>query len=848
MIDPFFLNFDETEGVFHEGGVNPKPVGQQTAEFGPVRDDGDDRIFGDLGNDWLVGGTGRDNMYGGWGNDLLNADDDHTTNGGLNDGPDTHPTYEDRAYGGAGRDRLIANTGGDRLIDWVGEFNSYLVPFAPFGMGTVSRTLQPQLADYLYALSAADGADPSRDEDTGADPARNGEPEGELGVVRQQDFAWQDQTGAPDDPQAGNIPGGPRDVLRSANFNNSSQASGFFADSGTWDISGGKLQVSAESIHGDAVSVYHVEDVIPGYFEIQASIELGKSIGGWDSNAYLIFDYQSPNDFKFAGLDDKINKAVVGQRDANGWHVIQQSSIQGGVKPDKTYNMLLAVNGLNITLVANNKQIITHTFQPRVIDGWSYGLNYGLVGMGSDNSQGTFDNVALQILPPQITLEKIEDFSGAATLAFNSISGIWSTNGERYDVDPAGDSALSLIDLGVENLNFNSYLELTAEVNTSGRAGFVFDRYEDSFKYVAIDAVADELIVGHYTTKKGWVDDTVISRIINDGQDYTLGVVLKGSTVSVTLDGQALIGHVFNAATVDGDFGLIATGGNASFDDVEVKTDDRAFEGTGETALMAAQSAGESLATSTLTHGELEKIFNAAVTRWTAVGYIDQARLATLDDLEFFIADMAGLTLGRSLGNQIFIDTNAAGYGWFVDETPDANEEFLLSSNGWVAKPNSAADGKMDLLTAVSHEIGHYLGLDHDDSTQGLSVMSDTLQSGTRHMGESSILSSAFFAAGSAFLEEALGLADDSEDEEDVLDETPVMVFNEESGTFLDNESEETSDDEWYIDEGEPESDEDAYALTSIDDEEFTVIPGLGSGEKNGHSGSKINWNNKFKG
>ena len=93
---------------------------------------------------------------------------------------------------------LIANTGGDRLIDWVGEFNSYLVPFAPFGMGTVSRTLQPQLADYLYALSAADGADPSRDEDTGADPARNGEPEGELGVVRQQDFAWKDQTGAPD--------------------------------------------------------------------------------------------------------------------------------------------------------------------------------------------------------------------------------------------------------------------------------------------------------------------------------------------------------------------------------------------------------------------------------------------------------------------------------------------------------------------------------------------------------------------------------------------------------------------------------------------------------------------------
>ena len=68
--------------------------------------DGNDRIFGDLGNDWLVGGTGRDNMYGGWGDDLLNADDDHDTTEGTgtplaNNEPDTHPTYEDRAYGGA---------------------------------------------------------------------------------------------------------------------------------------------------------------------------------------------------------------------------------------------------------------------------------------------------------------------------------------------------------------------------------------------------------------------------------------------------------------------------------------------------------------------------------------------------------------------------------------------------------------------------------------------------------------------------------------------------------------------------------------------------------------------------
>ena len=73
--------------------------------------------------------------------------------------------------------------------------------------------------------------DPTRATDSGGDAARNGEPSGELGLVTQVDPGWQDQTGAPNDPQPGNIPGGPRDVLRLADFNGGS-ASGFPPDSG----------------------------------------------------------------------------------------------------------------------------------------------------------------------------------------------------------------------------------------------------------------------------------------------------------------------------------------------------------------------------------------------------------------------------------------------------------------------------------------------------------------------------------------------------------------------------------------------------------------------------------------
>ena len=202
----WFLNFDYTEGpvdTFWAAGTS----------YPGVNTDGDDVIFGDLFHDWLVGGTGRDQLFGGWGDDLLNIDDKLTTNSSLTTTPDTNPSYEDLAFAGAGRDVIIANTGGDRMIDWVGEFNSYMTPFAPFGMPTVSDQLQPGLPEFLYALSKSDGADQTLAAQHGGDATRNGEPFGELGLVLKQDAAWGDQRGNPRDPQAGNIPGGPRDVL-----------------------------------------------------------------------------------------------------------------------------------------------------------------------------------------------------------------------------------------------------------------------------------------------------------------------------------------------------------------------------------------------------------------------------------------------------------------------------------------------------------------------------------------------------------------------------------------------------------------------------------------------------------
>src|SRR5262249_8253265 len=69
-ISGFFLNFDAVDAS------------------GKKIDDGKDRLFGDLGHDWLVGGTQNDRLFGGRGDDVLNADDNLDTAGGLNNQPD----------------------------------------------------------------------------------------------------------------------------------------------------------------------------------------------------------------------------------------------------------------------------------------------------------------------------------------------------------------------------------------------------------------------------------------------------------------------------------------------------------------------------------------------------------------------------------------------------------------------------------------------------------------------------------------------------------------------------------------------------------------------------------------
>jgi len=502
----YFLNQASNEGVSVLGYVAFKPDGQTPDPDVPPeyrQSDGDDAIFGDLGNDWIVGGTGRDHIYGGFGNDLMNADDvigtvnpDPPQNdpgllplGGYDETPDTHWAYEDRVFGGAGLDILIGNTKGDRLIDWVGEFNSFIVPFASFGVATVSRQVPPHLFDFLYAQAFGDGVDITRTADTGQDNHNDrysnvallqGGIYGEIGLVTQKDHGyWQDQTGGPTDPQAGNVPGGRRDVLRTSDFNNASMDL-FVRDTGKFEAVNGRLYVAADSYATQATAFYNLDAYLPIYYEVRAMLMADKPLGGAKANAYIIFDYQSDIEFKYAGINVSTNQIEMGYRDATGWHQVVKSNQPVQIKPGIQYDVLVAVNGTNVTLIINGVSWFTYTFDPRLDeDGLPIPLNKGFVGVAMDGGSGTVDNFTVQILPPEITLEIIDDFSGDVAQVLKQETGNWALTEGGFFTGIWSEEvpAVSLADLGA-GIAVSSILELEASMMPGGVGGLVFDYYD----------------------------------------------------------------------------------------------------------------------------------------------------------------------------------------------------------------------------------------------------------------------------------------------------------------------------------------------------------------------------------
>lgn len=148
-----------------------------------------------------------------------------------------------------------------------------------------------------------------------------------------------------------------------------------------------------------------------------------------------------------------------------------------------------------------------------------------------------------------------------------------------------------------------------------------------------------------------------------------------------------------------------------------------------------------------LTASELAPITDAAIQRVLEAAGMRYA--AELANVQFLVADLPDGILASTYGDVIVIDDDAAGYGWFVDVTPFDDSEFtaVFGSDELVARAGGPAEGSVDLLTAVLHELGHVLGFEHGESD---GIMEDTLSIGVRRDFELDGLSSSGSAEAAA--------------------------------------------------------------------------------------------------
>jgi hypothetical protein len=356
------------------------------------------------------------------------------------------------------------------------------------------------------------------------------------------------------------------------------------------------------------------------------------------------------------------------------------------------------------------------------------------------------------------------DVGGRSALILSgSIATYQDTNTEYvYDVGGATDSTSGSLEVYVTKRQAATGDEVWTQTFGSGGAPVIYGP--------AVDAAGNVYVTGSFQGTGNFDPGPGMTALTSSGGSYDLYVAklnAAGGLVWAKRMGGTGSDEGLGIA-VDPDFGTVyATGaflGPAQFDTgtgtvtLEGGRTDRKLGQIRDafvlkmvvsaSPLRAAGGPASGTKVARLTDAQLPRILAAAIDRWTAAG-LDAAALAKLRGAAVVIGDLGGESLGLAYAesNLIRIDDDAAGHGWFVDPTPWDDAEFATPGD-------QGEQHRMDLLTVLTHELGHLLGHDHTED----GVMEEALVAGNRRtpaasLGFDPVVLDQLFAAGPTLAE-----------------------------------------------------------------------------------------------
>lgn len=330
---------------------------------------------------------------------------------------------------------------------------------------------------------------------------------------------------------------------------------------------------------GFSIATIDLVEPLPERFDLGAEFHSKQAPRSWN-DAFLIFDYQSPTDFKYAGTFVGHNKWVIGQYDGNQlgrrFASIDWDDEGRTVQVNRDYLMHLEIDGSAVQLFVDGEAIVGYDFGDDVTG--------GDLGVASYNAKTWFDNVTVRT-PASPDFPHFEGFDSGELTSFSTQSpekvSVLTDDSEGYlQINSTIGGGLGTATLTTDSM-LPANLDIATEITSIYEAGkwhdgfVVFDYVSDSdFKYAGMFTGQNQWVIGHFEGNWGnrlfqvdW-DDT--GRTIDLFTPYVIHLDINDSSVSMKVDSE-LIGTVdFGESLNDGKTGLASYNAKTRFNWFEV--------------------------------------------------------------------------------------------------------------------------------------------------------------------------------------------------------------------------------------------------------------------------------------